>query len=116
VDADDLELGEVDGDGVDRPRPADALEAGLERHADLDLNGHIELDALGVEGIEGAVVRRDSEPVRVAVGAQGSMLTHRRLEPPNARDDVSRVDAGRPAETIRILVDHRLGVFVRDAP
>ena len=84
MDADELELGEIAGDGVERRRLADADGAVIRRvdHrlSDLHLDRHAELRALGVERVVLPVVGRQLEPVRVEVRADEAELHHRVFE------------------------------------
>ena len=78
VNADQPQLGEVAGDSIKRDRPADAARAMLgridHRLADLQLIGDVELHAFGVEWIILGVIRREVEPVRIAMGADESVI------------------------------------------
>ena len=80
----------------------------------LDLDRDVELETLHVEGVEGAIVGRQAEPVRIAVSTDELELLHRALELAHPGGDVKRIDPGEAEEPVRRFAGDRAHVVVAD--
>ena len=112
VDADQLQFGEIAGHRIEGDRPADAAAgevSGIDhRLADLHLDRNAEFAALGIEGIDLGVIRREFEPVRIEVRADEAEIFHRVLEFAHAFHAGVGIDAGQAVKALGIL-RHRTG-------
>ena len=111
MDADDLELWEVAGHGIERDRAAYGAQrvGGVVDHRlpDLQLHRYVELHTFGVEGVPLCMVRREFEPMRVEMCADKAVLGNGSRKLADARHTLGRVEAGEAVEAIRIRL-HRL--------
>ena len=118
MDAEQLQLGEVDRHLVEADRPADARQPAValidEIVPDLHHDRNVELAALRVIGIILRVIRREAEPVRIKMRADEAVVFHGGLEIAQSLHAAIGVDAGEPGESIGILPADLVHALVGD--
>ena len=109
---DDLQLGKIAGHRVQADGPTHAAQPvrGVVDHGlpHLELHRHVQLRALGVEGIPLGVVGRELEPVGIEMRADEAVFPHALLQFAHAPHAFRGVQSGQPVEAVRMAVD-RLG-------